>query len=68
MDLYDGKLLSDFTKRINDLEGQYSRCEGESSAHNDEPFLQKIEIIVTNIDQLKFTLESIEHQKKRATD
>lgn len=26
MDLYDGKLLSDFTKRINDLEAQYCRC------------------------------------------
>lgn len=25
MDLYDGKLLTDFTKRINDLEGQYWR-------------------------------------------
>lgn len=26
MDIYDGKLLNDFTKKINDLESQYMRC------------------------------------------
>jgi hypothetical protein len=26
MDLYDGELLNDFTKRIIELESQYSRC------------------------------------------
>jgi len=30
MDLYDGKLLSDFAKRINDLEGQYWRSEADT--------------------------------------
>lgn len=26
LDLYEGDLLAEFTKRITDLEGQYSRC------------------------------------------
>lgn len=65
MDLYDGKLLTDFTKRINDLEGQYSRCEGESTAHDDQPFLHKIEVIVCNIEQLKLSLEGLDDQKSK---
>ena len=35
MDLYDGKLLGDFAKKINDIEGQYSRCEGDTMNHPD---------------------------------
>ena len=50
MDLYDGDLLNVFTKRIVDLQGQFSRCEGESLVHNDEPFLNKIDLVVSNID------------------
>ncbi len=53
MDLYDGKLLTDFTKRINDLEGQYLRCEGETVPHPDDEYFQRIEAAITNIDRTK---------------
>ena len=63
LDLYEGDVLSEFTKRITDLEGQYSRCEGESLTHNDEPYLNKIELVVNSIDGMKSNLESTEQER-----
>lgn len=65
MDLYDGDLLSQFTKRIIDLEGQYSRCQGENLSHNDEPFLNKIELVVSNIDEMKSNMEETEQERNK---
>lgn len=39
MDLYDAKLLNDFVKRINDLDGQYSRCQTDTTPHQDQDLL-----------------------------
>lgn len=46
MDLYDGRLLSDFTKRINDLESLFFKAEVETK-HPDNNFLDPISQIVS---------------------
>lgn len=48
MDLYNGRLLSDFTKRINDLETLFFRAETETK-HPDYNYLDPISHMVNEI-------------------
>jgi hypothetical protein len=49
MDLYDGRLLTDFTKRINDLEGLFFKADADSR-HPDQPFLDHMTQLVGEIE------------------
>lgn len=41
MDLYDGRLLTDFTKRINDLETLFLKADSDAK-HPDQHFLESM--------------------------
>ena len=51
MDLYDGRLLADFTRRINDLEALDLKADADASPHSDAPFLAAIAQLVAQIEQ-----------------
>lgn len=48
MDLYDGRLLSDFTKRINDLETLYLKADCDAK-HPDQHFLESMKQLVNEL-------------------
>lgn len=48
MDLYDGRLLADFTKRINDLETLFLKADSDAK-HPDQHFLESMTQIVGHI-------------------
>ncbi len=48
MDLYDGRLLADFTKRINDLETLFLKADSEAK-HPDQHFLEPMAQLVGQI-------------------
>jgi hypothetical protein len=67
MDLYDGKLLSDFAKRINDLEGQYWRTEADTPEHPDEEFLTRMEETTAEIEKEMGELDRIKNELSALT-
>lgn len=48
MDLYDGRLLADFTKRINDLEALFLRADSDAR-HPDQHFLDSMMQLVSDL-------------------
>lgn len=52
MDLYDGKLLTEFSRRINDLESLFWRSEAEAR-HPDHGFIDPMAALVGRIDFLR---------------
>jgi hypothetical protein len=55
MDLYDGRLLADFTKRINDLETLFLKADSEAK-HPDKHFLEPMAQLVGQIEHERIAI------------
>lgn len=65
MDLYDGRLLNDFTKRINDLEALFLKADADAR-HPDSQFLESMTQLVAEIDAERSLLEREEIEEAKA--